>query len=342
MPAAEDFGLVVGINDYKNQPFESLKGPKGDADDFVTWLKSPAGGDLLPTNVDPFIHLSDEEGKEPMLSHLWILLNKLIESAPSRRARIGRRLYVFLAGHGISPSEQLDETGLITVEAKGKLAPYLPGKLCADGFCNGGHFDEVLLFMDCCRVSTMLVGPIGKIPIFEKPDVAAAGAASRFYAFATAFGKVARETPVDGKVRGNFSRALIEGLNGRAADGAGRLTTNSLKLWLEHKMSIKIEGEAQKPQFPALIDFVIREGLTPNRTAVNLTLPQPIDRLEVLDGGNAFVEVIPQDQIATPQGLRFFLPSFRSYLIQGFQADNRRVGKAVSVSALWEDVNATL
>lgn len=339
MAATEDYGLVVAINEYKNDPYAPLEGAKGDAADFIEWLKSPQGGDLPAKNVDPYTFLSDAGGNEPLLSHLYILLQKIRKLAPQGKKRVGRRLYVFLAGHGVSPNEQIDEAGLVTVEAEGELTPYLPGKLCADGFCNGARFDEVLLFMDCCRVSGLLVKPLG-IPVMEKPDPVAAGNVPRFYAFATSFGKTSRETLVDGSVRGIFSRALITGLKGGAADGSGRLTTSSLRAWLEDKLKIKVDGEEQKPQFPASMEIVLREGFAPKRVAINVKLKQPVNRIEVLDGSD-FEPVNPENQTATAEGQRFWLPAAKTYLLQAFDAAGIRVSKT-PVKALWEDVDATL
>ena len=76
-------------------------------------------------------------------SHILILLDKIRSRAPAGKKRIGRRLYLFLAGHGVSPAKELDEAGLLTVEARGALVPYLPGKQSADQFCLSARFEEV-------------------------------------------------------------------------------------------------------------------------------------------------------------------------------------------------------
>ena len=47
MAATQDYGVVVGIDDYKNPPYGKLDGAKGDAEDFIKWLKSPAGGESV-------------------------------------------------------------------------------------------------------------------------------------------------------------------------------------------------------------------------------------------------------------------------------------------------------
>jgi len=327
MTAMEDYAVVIGIDDYKNPPYGPLEGAKRDAQDFVDWLKSPDGGGLLPQNVDPFTKLSNAAGSDPTLSDLWSLLNKVRKLATLGKKRIGRRLYLFLAGHGVSPLD-LDEAGLVTLEAEQALTPYLAGKDNADAFCFASRFDEVLLFMDCCRVSDLLIERISN-PFAEKPNPAAAGKVKRFYAFATAFGRTSRENVVGGVVRGIFSRALIEGLKGGAPpDAEGRLTTTQLRAYLEAELKkIKLDGEEQVPKFPASDEIVLMEGLALKRVTVNLTFAAPgIQSLVVLDGGNNLAPVIPEDEKAVPGGRQFSLPTGRTYMIQALDAGGKVVG----------------
>lgn len=343
MTATEDYGLVVGINDYKHAVYPPLEGAKRDAEDFIRWLKSPTGGNLPDQNVDPFTKLWDDHAEEPVLSYLWGLLLKLRGlGTASKKKRVGRRLYIFLAGHGISPME-LDETGLVTVDAADGYTPHLAGKEHADNLCLSGRFEEVLLFMDCCRVTDLLLTKIGN-PFSEKPDPAVAGKVKRFYAFATAFGKIARETDHKGVVRGIFSRMLLDGLNGGVRpDAEGRLTTTGLRAYLEAELGkVKIDGEEQVPKFPLSDEIVLVEGLVPKRVAVHLKLSQPTYDIAVLDGGNKLVPVVPQNKVATADGLQFFIPGGKTYLIQALDATSKPTGMMTPVYAEGEEVYATL
>jgi hypothetical protein len=342
MVATEDYGVVIGINDYKNPPYGSLQGAKQDAQDFVDWLKSPAGGDLPDQNVDPFTKLSNTAGNEPTLSDLWKVLNKVRKLATPGRKRIGRRLYLFFAGHGVSPLD-LDEAGLVTLEAEETLTAYLAGKDNADAFCFASRFDEVLLFMDCCRVSDLLIERISN-PFAEKPNPVAAGKVKRFYAFATAFGKTSRENAAGGIVRGIFSRVLLEGLKGGAPpDAGGRLTTTQLRAYLEAELKkVKIDGEEQVPKFPASDEIVLVEGLAPKRITVNLTFSQPgMQSLNVLDGGNNLAPIVLQDDVAIPGGRQFTLSAGKTYMIQALDASGKVVGMTL-LKPEAEVANATI
>jgi caspase domain-containing protein len=340
--ADDDYGLVVGINDY-GEPPGALGGAKQDAQDFLDWLKSSSGGNVPEKNVDPFVTLSDADGTEPTYSTLLRLLAKIRKRAPgSNKKRIGRRLYIFLAGHGISPAADLDETGLVTVEAEDQLMPCLPGKQSADGFVLTGRFDEVLLFMDCCRVTDLLQKQ-NVIPLIEKPDPNAAAKVKRFYVYAAAFGKPAREVTDNGVTRGIFSRVLIEALKGAASpDSHGRLTTTQLRAYLEREMkNVVINGEEQVPKFPSTDEIVLVNGLIPQRVTINVTFSRPADHIAVLDGGNSLAPVTPDDLVVTATGARFSVQSDRTYLLVARSATGQSIGFK-ELKAEGEEIDVTL
>ncbi|MEN3370745.1 MAG: hypothetical protein V7609_2888 [Verrucomicrobiota bacterium] len=316
MATLEDYALVVGIDDYKNPPYGPLLGAKRDATDFITWLKDPAGGNVPEKNIDPFTKLSDEDGSEPDLSDMIELLMLLRKRAPKGK-KIGRRLYLFFSGHGVSPKGELDEAGLVTVDAQDSLDAFLPGKQSADQLTETARFDEVLLFMDCCRVSHLLLDPF-KIPINEKSDAAAQNV-KRFYAFATGYGNTAREKEHGGVMRGIFSRILIDGLKSAPTNAQGQRTTTQLRTYLQTEMAKEttLDGEKLVPKFPAADDeIVLAEGLAPKMSVVHLTLTQPTAGVEVLDGGNNFTPVQPSDVTTPPGGMRFTLPMGKGYVIR--------------------------
>ncbi|MEP7305621.1 MAG: caspase family protein [Acidobacteriota bacterium] len=340
--ADDDYGLVVGINEYAEPP-GALEGAKQDARDFLDWLKSSSGANVPEKNVDPFVRLSDAKRTEPTYSTLLTLLVAIRKRAPGgSKKRVGRRLYIFLAGHGISPPTDLDETGLVTVEAEDQLMPCLPGKQSADGFVLTGRFDEVLLFMDCCRVTDLLQKQ-NVIPIVEKPDPNAAAKVKRFYVYAAAFGKPAREVRDNGVTRGIFSRVLIDALRGAASpDPDGRLTTTQLRAYLEREMkNVVINGEEQVPKFPSTDEIVLVHGLTPRRVAINVTFAAPIDHIAVLDGGNRLAPVTPDDMVATATGCRFSVPAARTYLLVARNAAGASIGFK-ELKAEGEQIDVTL
>jgi hypothetical protein len=196
--------------------------------------------------------------------------------------------------------------------------------------------------MDCCRVSDILIEYI-RSPFSEKPNTTG-GKFKRFYAYATAFGKVSRENNVGGVVRGVFSRALLEGLTGGASpDPAGRLTTTQLRAFLETKLKdIKIDGEEQVPKFPASDEIVLVEGLTPKKASVKVTFSQPnIQSLTVLDGGDNLSPVTPFDDLPFAGGRQFSVFPGKTYLIQALDAAGKVIGSAL-LRPEGEVTNATI
>ena len=338
MPNSEDYGFVVGIDDYKKEPYSRLEGARLDAKEFYKWLRDPRGGDVPKENIRPFARLSDRSGRMPTFTDLSVLLmQELRARAPEKKKRIGRRLYLFLAGHGVNPKGEFDDAGLITVEAGGNYPIYLPSKQSADDLCFSVRFEEVLLFMDCCRVPDLLLAPF-RIPNDEKPD-SGAHKVKRFYAFATGFGQLARERSHEGVVRGIFSRILLDGLKGAAPpDSLGRLTTTQLSAYLRTEMNkIVIAGEPLSPKILAPDEIVIVEGVPPKLTAVHLTLSQRNADIEVLDGGNNFAIVEPRELTQTSNGIRFSLPYGRSYAVRA-----PSLGRTELIRADQEEVHVTL
>lgn len=335
----EDFAIIVGIDDYIRVPYERLRGAKRDALEFVDWLKSPEGGDLPPQNVDPFTRLSSDDGSTPVFSEVAPLLSALRRLAPPGKRRIGRRLYIYLSGHGVSPDD-LDEAGLVTVESDEYSTFTFPGKDSADKLCLGAHFDEVLLFMDCCRLREPQA--VTNVPFRVRVDEGGASNVKRFYAFATAFGRVAREISVGDETRGIFSQHLMEALR-NGADGNGRLTTSTLRNFLETRMStIEIEGEKQTPRFAVADEVVVLAGRPPRNVAVELTfaLPPPT-KILVLDGGNNLEPIEPGNLNLTPSRATFSIPAGKRYVIEGLDAANNSL-RTIMLTAAQEDIHANL
>lgn len=336
---SEDFAIVVGIDDYCKNPYQRLKGARRDAIEFINWLKSPDGGNLPPQNVDPYTKLSTDDGSSPVFSEILPLLETIRGLAPPDQRRIGRRLYIFLSGHSVSPDE-LDDAGLVTLESEERFTVAFPGKQYADKLCLAGHFGEVLLFMDCCQLRDR--HPAMELPIRLHVDTTANTSAKRFYAFATAFSAAGREAEWNGNVRGIFSRHLIEGLR-TAADGRGRLTTIALRSFLEARMrDLVVNGETQTPHFAVSDELVLLAGRPPHSVNVNLDFraPSPASLL-ILDGGNHLAPVQPAHLHLTPLGATFSLPSGKRYVVQGLDAAGT-VLRTVIVTAAEDDLDERL
>jgi hypothetical protein len=294
MPNTEDFALVVGINDYRS--LDALDGAKNDANAFLGWLRSPVGGDVPEENVGVF--LSSPEPWAPGLEELvdW-MIDLVARRSPGLDQRIGRRLYLFMAGHGIGPD--VDEAGLLVPTTSAVAVKYLAGSRYANFFRAAALFDEVLLFMDCCRDHDWEL-PDAYFPFRARPDPAAAHRVKILYAFATGFGRKSRERvfdEADGSVGGVFTRALLDGLACKAAAPDGRITAESLKRYVVRQVeALRLPGTDQRPDVRVIDDFVLRQGCPPPRVTVVVELSRPDLGFTVQDAGNrmALVDIAPR------------------------------------------------
>ena len=110
--AATDRAIIVGIQNY---PFIGiLGGPENDALAFKDWVESKAGGDVPPKNIRVILgKFPNPRYNDPVRPVYWEIeesFGELMDLAAAGRAdwrtwkgKIGRRLYIYLAGHGFDP-----------------------------------------------------------------------------------------------------------------------------------------------------------------------------------------------------------------------------------------------
>lgn len=264
--AHDDWAIVVGITDYSvvqgdaRLKIAPLKSPHLDAQDFCAWLTNPSGGGLDP---GPNHHIwrivwpdgatvSSEEQVEPAIRRAVRAVQQAadLNASQGKGRRVGRRLYIYMAGHGFSPRE--DQTALLMPDFSSDCMgpPYhWLGEYTANWFYEAGYFDEVLLFMDCCRT-------IQGFPALHMPFPVKRGVnfqrGKRFFVLAAKRGRETWEQPrPDGQVRGIFTTALLNGLH-----MGGQVTTWSLRDYLENTL------QAAAPEVGVVDDFVITQAET--------------------------------------------------------------------------------
>src|SRR5262245_47680846 len=110
--AATDWGIVVGITRYPE--LENLDGSENDAQAFYDWLVSPTGGNVPARQValilsSAFPAVTTAVRAEPSAYHIAQAFDDLVDVANANRAagnglQVGRRLYIYLSGHGFAPT----------------------------------------------------------------------------------------------------------------------------------------------------------------------------------------------------------------------------------------------
>jgi len=240
-----DWAIVVGIQSYPEMP--PLEGPENDAQDFYDWLIDEKGGAVPPKQVkliitpEDKVPFKDSENAVPNFDQIEKAAYQLVTLAGKKPLKdghkyIGRRLYLYFAGHGFAPREE--QTALIMANAtKIRIGAgyHWLGQRNAEWFYQAGYFDEVVLLMDCCR---NYGGPEVSWPWAADTAPDFQQRVKRFYAFATGWTLDARgQRDNAGKVHGIFTQALLDGLrkNGNAPN-SDVVTTDSLSVYIQSRL----------------------------------------------------------------------------------------------------------
>ena len=260
-PLPEDYAIVVGINWYPQ--FNRLLGPEADALRFRDWLASPTGGMVALSKIKTILS-SDHQGLDENIRATWQpTLQDLKEALRShsdkafnndkngKGPRVGRRLYMFLSGHGITP----DRTPTTNPDYIGALlsasatpsdsADHLMGYPWVEWFRTAGAFDEIILLMDCCRDLKNNV-----TPTFCTPTPLTSGRREEvrvFYAAAAGVDSKSWETDlgVPPQRHGVFSYVLMEALqNDSLCDANGWLMNSQLRETLKKRVPMLRSDQA--------------------------------------------------------------------------------------------------
>jgi hypothetical protein len=244
-----DFALVLGIDHYPE--YRCLQGSCADALDFEAWLvEDPRGGGLVPDHCQTILSPSfpfcptKRHATTDSRSPFHHEVNSACQRIYQAKQQFGRggRLYFFFSGHGIGVdpievalclgqwSENFFRTTALAVE------------LYLKEFLNWGLFDEIICFLDCCRVR--VVNAPGLPPGFRLPAPGSRpGRTQYLIGYATEYLDEAHEAAaeiqspgsIDANVRGHFTRALLEGLRGGAARDQGGVPVSRLKTYLAYR-----------------------------------------------------------------------------------------------------------
>lgn len=253
----DDYAIIVGINRYRSEDgIEPLKGAVNDARLFCEWLVDPDGGGLDPDPKSGRVALitSPEDGPlAPNRDAIEDQIQTFYQKAASGARPVGRRLYLFMAGHGVNPSEGPgDDCSLVAANSFINSLRVLTGRVTAQRILQQPMFHEVVLFMACCRdvdASASFSGlPMPGEPL---PD------SNYLHGLAVKWAKRALEKelphPTDPAKpplwQSVFSHALLKGLTS-AFDDQGKITSRSLKDFVKLQVQALLPpGDNRPPQF---------------------------------------------------------------------------------------------
>src|SRR5262249_8167316 len=147
-----DHAIVVGVSHYKS-PLTQLRGAVNDAACFRNWLIDPSGGDVPEANVvlitssaeAPGVTPTQQQVEDAMVAHV-----KQYRATSQRQ----RRLYIFLAGHGVTSEDpsDLDDCRVLMADASlDAIARNIGVRSAGHIFRRTAIFEEIVLVADCCR-----------------------------------------------------------------------------------------------------------------------------------------------------------------------------------------------
>lgn len=246
--ADDDYAVVVGINRYPDKAFVDLAGPENDARGFADWLRAHDGGQVPEANI-ALLQSSHYEPPttaalaRPHEQDVDTRFDELIERMAD--GRVGHRLYVVLAGHGIAPD--WESTAMLTANATMRaLGHHIPGRVYGRWFLGRSLFDEVVVFMDCCRYNAAGAPP--HQPPWTDLVATRSEGRSMLVGLAARYGAGAREAlGSNGLCCGKFSTSVLAGLRGKARRD-GRITGSSLRDYVYNDMGGDQDG-GQEPFF---------------------------------------------------------------------------------------------
>ncbi|WP_146348146.1 caspase family protein [Phaeobacter marinintestinus] len=254
-PQPRDYAIVVGIDDYPRygKNGRNLRGAVRDAKLFHAWLiDQETGGGLDPDHC----RLITSQGDPMALTQMTVdlVLDELWTMA--RDAGGGRRFYFFFSGHGQSVvgADAVTYDQSLCLPQWSQTMPH--AALNADSYPNVVQtcmpFQEIVMFLDCCRVPAIKVRAINSTVGCTTP-LDGFDHVNKMVYFAAepmrrAFEGQLDDAPEDAEpeVHGYFTTALLEGLqkgSGRAGGGVGAET-----LWdhLEYRVPQLADGKSRR------------------------------------------------------------------------------------------------
>lgn len=295
----EDFALIIGINDYtpqENNGLRTLKGAINDANHFETWVKDPSGGNIKEKNC--FKIISEPEPLKPAKEEIDDAFDKIIELI--NQGGVGaRRLYFYFAGHGIGIIDSISDVALCLARwSELKRNNALSSEQYKNGISQFGLFEEVIFLADCCRNIKLNIKP--QPPTFGMPfPDGVTGQTKFFVGYATQYQDQSFEVITgDLEMRGIFTKVLLDGLKGEAADNSGRISADSLRDYLIRETPVEAQkaGYKQQPEitsrnFISTDTLIVLPNFQTNKTLCHIRFSENrSNRVELMDHSLSTIE----------------------------------------------------
>jgi hypothetical protein len=254
MKAKNDYAMVVGINKYvdeemddydRNADYNNLSVAEDDASSVARWLMHETGGNLPESNVSLLLgsEILKEGYKSPfdMFHDFYDEFERRLIALMTTavKSNTANRFYFYYSGHGATRLENQDEILLVGpgYDFKHDRMSYINLSLYMSWVKSCDAFDEVFLFLDCCRLKQaaskrQISDPsplIQKVPVSRDRELTPTKGTLQYVSYACMTGHKAFE----GKRLGYFTQTMLGGLTSRATVSSGGAPPGELKVWLE-------------------------------------------------------------------------------------------------------------
>lgn len=288
------FAVVVGIDHYPD--FQNLNGAKRDAQAFAQWLENTDGGCLPTDNIK--LVLSEKTPLQPIQDHVDDALADIIQCL---NGQTGKRLYIYFSGHGLARSH--NETDLCLAKwSRLKRGCALDSNDYLNLLVESGWFEEVLIFLDCCRIRQIRSRALPSTLDITRPANRAAQT-KYMLANATEYMAAAFEGGVDDNdtIRGFFTTALLEGLQGHGTPAQQDISLANLRTYLLSRVNelANVAGHRQIPQFLDNISDDSHQIIFGKARAINISKTQVVITFSDGEQGEFYLENGDLEVIAT-------------------------------------------
>ena len=284
--APTDYAIVVGIDHYQPE-IQPLQGCVNDAKLFHAWLVSPDGGGLDPARAK--LICSSAGSLKPVRDEIEDEFLRFYKHKIDTGQMVGRRLYLFFSGHGVTPPTDENDCGLVLANsASPGILRALPGNLALRRLQWAGLFEQIVLLMDCCREVTGDIDAHLGLPDKKDPTLKGAtylrGFAAQWHAQAA---EREMDHPLDDRAprlwHGVFTHALLKALKS-GMDEHGEINSESLKKFIRRYVHDLLPADDNRR--PEILFDDERPIVFGSRTPieVSLQLSKPEESFEVLDG----------------------------------------------------------
>ena len=248
----KDFAIVIGISRYDDAD-RNLSSPTNDARAVAEWLTSETGGGIIaerPLNESSnnCLLLLSEVGKNSQVGEREIR-RALLAAAKFSKSHGGRRLYFYFSGHG----EAIESNDVLMLHSEynyGMRHANISSIFLHKDFFNKccGHFDEVVMWIDCCREHKIRALPsTSMLSCMET----ARNDQNRIIIYATDHGTFAHEANKKSKTGLSvFTEVLLEGLNHAANDQPRAITWGSINRYLTVNLPLRCQEYHEITQEP--------------------------------------------------------------------------------------------